>query len=76
MLEELTRPSRYRHVTWTDIAIVHAGLGHSDQAFAALEKAHTHREWRLVRVKVEPMFDPVRSDPRFANLLRRIGLPP
>ena len=76
ILEELQPSSDGLRAAWTDIAIIHAGLGQSDQAFAALEKAHAHREWRLVRMKVEPMFDPVRADPRFGNLLHRIGLPP
>jgi tetratricopeptide (TPR) repeat protein len=76
VLEQLAPSSDGLHASWTDIAIIHAGLGQSDQVFAALEKAHAHREWRLVRMKVEPMFDPVRADPRFGNLLHRIGLPP
>src|SRR5439155_18683702 len=75
VLEQLARSSDGRHASWTDIAIIQAGLGQSDQAFASLEKAYAHREWRLVRMKVEPMFDPVRTDPRFAGLLRRMGLP-
>ena len=76
VLEELARPSQEPHASWTEIAIIHAGFGQSDEAFASLEKAYAHREWRLVRMKVEPMFDPVRADPRFGKLLRRIGLPP
>jgi len=76
VLDELTRSSHGPRASWTDIAIIRAGLGQSDQAFASLEKAYAHREWRLVRMRVEPMFDPVRADPRFGNLLRRIGLPP
>jgi len=76
VLEELARSSDGPHASWTEIAIIHAGLGQSDQAFASLEKAYADRDWRLVRMKVEPMFDPVRADPRFGVLLRRIGLPP
>jgi len=76
VLEELARSPDGPHASWTEFAIIHAGLGQSDQAFAFLEKAYADREWRLVRMKVEPMFDPVRADPRFANLLRRIGLLP
>ncbi len=76
ILEELEQGSRGSNPAWTDIAIIHSGLGRNDQAFASLERALKHREWRLVRMKVEPMFDPLRADPRFADLLRRIGLPP
>jgi serine/threonine-protein kinase len=75
VLENLVRPSEGPRGSWTDLAIIHAGLGEADQAFAALEKAYAGREWRLARMKVEPMFDPVRTDPRFAGLLRRMGLP-
>ncbi len=75
ILDELEHGARGRHPSWTDIAIVQAGLGRKDEAFASLEKALEGREWRLVRMRVEPMFDPLRTDPRFADLLRRIGLP-
>jgi Tfp pilus assembly protein PilF len=75
VLAQLARSSHEPRASWTEIAIVQAGLGQSDEAFASLEKARAHRDWRLVRMKVEPMFDPVRADPRFGNLLRRIGLP-
>jgi serine/threonine-protein kinase len=76
ILEQLERGSPAPTPSWIDIAIARSGLGQNDQAFAALEKALEHREWRLVRIQVEPMFDPLRTDPRFAALLRRIGLPP
>ena len=57
-------------------AVIYAGLGEKDQAFAFLEKAYEQRESKLVMVKASPLSDPLRSDPRFADLLRRIGLPP
>lgn len=76
ILEELERGSPGSERSWADVAIVRAGLGQSEQAFAALEEALAHREWRLVRMNVEPMFDPLRADPRFAAMLRRMGLPP
>ncbi len=76
ILAELEQGSRGSNPSFSDIAIVQSGLGQNDQAFASLEKAVEHREWRLVRMKVEPMFDPLRTDPRFADLLSRIGLPP
>ncbi len=76
ILGELEHGSRRPGPSWTDIAIIEAGLGRNDRAFASLEKALDRRDWRLVRMKVEPMFDPLRSDPRFADLLRRIGLSP
>jgi len=52
------------------------GMGDKDQALAWLEKAYQdHSEW-LTWAKVEPWMDPLRSDPRFQNLLRRMRLAP
>jgi len=51
------------------------GLQENDQAFAWLERAFKHRSTWLTYLKVEPQLDPLRSDPRFQNLLRRVGLP-
>lgn len=59
----------------TEIAEAYAALGDRDQAFAWLEKAYAHRVSRLTNVNVEPGFDSLRDDPRYDDLLRRIGLP-
>ena len=61
-------------VTAYFVAGAHAMLGEKDQAFEFLEKAHQDRISFLVYLNVEPLFDGLRSDPRFANLLNRIGL--
>ena len=55
--------------------MIYAGLGDKDQAFACLDKAYELRDSGIVFIKVDPLFDPLRDDPRFKNLLRRIGLP-
>jgi Flp pilus assembly protein TadD len=73
MLDELKERSRRSYVSWFYVAAIHAGLDEKDQAFACLEKAYTQGEQRLVVMNREPMFAPLRSDPRFADLLRRIG---
>jgi serine/threonine-protein kinase len=57
--------------TLTRVASFYAQLGESDQAFALLEKAYEKRQIRNLK---SPIFDPIRSDPRFQNLLHRIGL--
>jgi TolB-like protein/DNA-binding winged helix-turn-helix (wHTH) protein/Flp pilus assembly protein TadD len=57
------------------IAIVYTELGDKDQTFVWLEKAFEGREHDLAYSNVWPMFDSVRSDPRFEDLVRRIGLP-
>jgi tetratricopeptide (TPR) repeat protein len=56
------------------IARVLAGLGETDSAIAWLEKAVDQRDERVVMLKVDPHFDSLRSDPRFHNLLGRLGL--
>jgi TolB-like protein/DNA-binding winged helix-turn-helix (wHTH) protein/Tfp pilus assembly protein PilF len=52
------------------------GLGDSDQAFACLEKSVAAHSPGLTALKVDPIYDPLRSDPRFEDLLRRVGLAP
>lgn len=54
-------------------AAVHAALGETDQALALLEQAYEIREANLIWVNVEKAFDPLRSDPRFEDLLRRMN---
>ncbi|HYP02683.1 MAG TPA: hypothetical protein VER76_21025 [Pyrinomonadaceae bacterium] len=54
--------------------MIHPGLNDADQAFACLERASEERSGFMAFIKVEPMLDPLRSDPRFAALERRIGL--
>lgn len=58
------------------IALFYARLGQKDEAFAYLEKGYTERDFRVTLIKVSFEFDSLRSDPRFADLVKRIGLPP
>ena len=57
------------------LAIAYTGLRAYDQAFQYLDKAFEERELYLGSIKVDPRFDPLRSDPRYHRLLRRMGLP-
>lgn len=57
-----------------ETALIYIGLGDHDLAFEWMEKAFEARAWQLGFLKVEPLFDPIRSDPRYTDLLRRIGL--
>jgi hypothetical protein len=57
------------------LAIVYPDLGEKDKAFFWLEKAYHGREHDLVFSKVWPMFDSLRLDPRYKDLMRRVGLP-
>ncbi|MGB6974030.1 MAG: tetratricopeptide repeat protein [Terracidiphilus sp.] len=57
-----------------EIALVYAGLGEKDPTFRWLEEAYHAHDVGMVYLKVDPCLDPLRSDPRFANLLRLTGL--
>jgi TolB-like protein/DNA-binding winged helix-turn-helix (wHTH) protein/Tfp pilus assembly protein PilF len=56
------------------IVPAYLGMGNNDQAMAWLEKAYAVHSNSLTALKVEPIYDPLRGDPRFQNLLRRVGL--
>lgn len=75
ILVQLQEDATKRFVPAYDLATVYAGLGDTEQAFAWLEKAYSERSAFLVHVGWDPKFDALHSDPRFQNLLRRIGLP-
>jgi TolB-like protein/DNA-binding winged helix-turn-helix (wHTH) protein/Tfp pilus assembly protein PilF len=74
-LELEKRKAARSYVSPFFIACLYARLGEKEQAFAWLEKAYRERSNQLINLKVEPMLDSLRSDPRFAGLLRRVGLP-
>ena len=73
-LDELSKHHRY--VSPYERAVIHAGLGETEEAFAWLEKAYAERAGWLVYLQVEPRLDRLRADPRFANLVKRVGLAP
>ena len=75
VLEELKALSRKGFVPSADVALIHVALGDGDGAFAWLEKAYEEHADLVAEMNVFPGLDPIRSDPRFADLLRRIGLP-
>jgi hypothetical protein len=56
------------------MAMVCAGLGEQNKAFNWLEKAYADREGRMTILSVAPEFDSLHSDPRFQDLVRRVGL--
>lgn len=76
VIEALKAASKQSFVPALFVALVYAGLEDEDQAFTWLEKAYEERFNRLAYLKVEALWDPLRSDPRFADLLRRVGIPP
>ncbi len=58
-----------------NVAYAYAALGEADAAFEWMEKAYERRSFPLTQIRVSPSLDPLRSDPRFDDLLRRIGFP-
>ena len=75
ILSQLQSPSEDAYLPAYYIAIVDSGLGRKDETFAWLERAYRSRTSELPEVKTEPMFIKLRDDPRFHELLQRIGLP-
>jgi TolB-like protein/DNA-binding winged helix-turn-helix (wHTH) protein/Tfp pilus assembly protein PilF len=59
-----------------NFAIIYTGLGDKDRAFEFLEKGYDQRTQLIYRIKSRPMFDSLRSDPRYAELLRKMNLTP
>jgi len=74
-LNELQELSKQRYVSPGQIGIIYIALGDKDKAFEWLEEANRGYDLNIMRMKVERRFDPIRSDPRFEDLVRRIGLP-
>ena len=75
ILNELLELNETRYVTPAALVNVYIGLGDKEQAFVWLEKAYQERSNYVAYLKVFPILDPLRSDPRFADLVRRVGLP-
>jgi hypothetical protein len=66
--------AKTRYISAYYLALIYATLGEPDLALASLEKAYEERDTRLLEV-FDPAFDILRSDVRFQDLVRRIGLP-
>jgi DNA-binding winged helix-turn-helix (wHTH) protein/TolB-like protein/tetratricopeptide (TPR) repeat protein len=73
-LEELKRMSDARYVSPLDFAILYAGLGDEERTLEQLERAADDRVGWLINLGVEPRFNTLRSDPKYVELLRRMGL--
>ena len=67
--------SKTQYVVSRDVAAIYAALGDKDKAFAELEKSFEERDWNLPLLKVDPSMDPLRDDPRFKEMLKRLNLP-
>ena len=74
-LGEMTGPRRPEGMSPYVAATYFVQLGEKDKAFAELEKALEDRDWRLLYIKVDPRLDPLRDDPRYQDLVRRMRFP-
>jgi serine/threonine-protein kinase len=75
-LRAMTGTRRPPNIPSYSLAIYYAELGEKDKAFAELNNSYDKREWNLVLLKVDPLLDPLRDDPRFQDLMRRVGFTP
>ena len=73
--EQLEETSKQHYVPAWDMAVLFAAMGDADTAFRWLEKSYTKRESQMPFLKVDYRIDPLRADPRFQKMLRRVGLP-
>jgi len=74
-LQSLLAMSRTRYVNPFEIGLIYIALGHSDEAFQWLNRAYKERSDLIVYLRVDPRLDPVRSDPRFQEMVRRMNFP-
>jgi serine/threonine-protein kinase len=72
ILAELNEMSKQAYVSPYDLATLYVGLGDKNRAIEQLNRAYDDRAGWIIYLKVEPIFDPLRSDPRFAELLSRM----
>jgi len=76
LIGELKELSKQSFRASYDAAILYTGLGERDKAFEQLNKAYEERSGWIIYLRVEPQFDPLRADARYASLLQRINLSP
>ncbi len=75
LLDELNALRQQSYVSPLDMAVIHFGLGDLTSTFEWLEEAYRQRVWRIIELLM-PFFDSLRPDPRWQDLVRRIGLSP
>ncbi len=72
--DDLLEKSKKEYIPQYYIALLYFSLGENDQGFEWLEKAYENNDMRLISLKVDPLMDGIRSDPRYRSLLGKIGL--
>jgi TolB-like protein/DNA-binding winged helix-turn-helix (wHTH) protein/Tfp pilus assembly protein PilF len=76
VVDELQRSSKQTYIDPRYVANIYVALGEKDLALAWLEKAYEQHSPAMLGLKTDPSYDPIRSDARFMDLMRRVGLPP
>ena len=76
ILDDLTKLAKQKYVAPHFFAGIHIGLRENDRAVSYLEKSYEEHSHWLIYLHIDPSMDDLRDDPRFQNLLRRVGLPP
>jgi TolB-like protein/Tfp pilus assembly protein PilF len=76
MLNELNEVAKRQYASAYELATIYVALGNNEEAFQLLAKAYAEHSFHLVNLNVSPQFKLVRSDPRFHDLVQRIGLSP
>jgi tetratricopeptide (TPR) repeat protein len=76
ILEQLKQLSSRTYVDYYCVPLIYAGLGNADDAFHYLDRSYEERSGTMVFIKVDAFWGNLRSDPRYRDLLRRMGLPP
>ena len=74
ILERLQTSGEY--ISPGELAVLYTAFGEREQAFASLEKAYAAHDMQLMFLGSDPSFDDLRDDPRFSDLMRRVGLVP
>jgi serine/threonine protein kinase/tetratricopeptide (TPR) repeat protein len=75
VLDDLTKLAKHKYVAPHFLAGIHIGLGENDRAIEYLEKSYEEHSHWLIYLHIDPSMDALRSNPRFQDLLRRVGLP-
>ncbi len=75
LLKRYIEIGKTQYVSHYWIATMYAWLGKRDEAITELEKAFEERDYMISRLKTEPFLDPLRDDPRFKEMLKRLNLP-
>jgi serine/threonine-protein kinase len=74
LIETVKRQWEERYVAPSIIARLYVGIGETDEAFRWLETAYGERDALVLLLHIDPIYDGIREDPRFSDLLRRMGL--